>query len=101
MESDTIELCADYQYERDRVGDAAGAGMAFVNLFHASSGEPMKHHGAGDSRAKASAVVSGPEAATGSVTGEVIAPHRPAGNVTEAGRDWECRPRRAWKSAIP
>lgn len=36
-------LYADYQWERDRVPEAAGCDMVFVNLFAAPLGEPMKY----------------------------------------------------------
>jgi integrase/recombinase XerD len=34
---------ADYQWERDRVPEAAGCDMVFVNLFAAPKGAPMKY----------------------------------------------------------
>ena len=39
-------LYADYQWERDRVPEAAGCDMVFVNLFAAPAGEPMKYSNA-------------------------------------------------------
>ena len=36
-------LYADYQWERDRVPEAADCDMAFVNLFAAPAGGPMKY----------------------------------------------------------
>lgn len=36
-------LYADYQWERDRVPDAADCDMVFVNLFAAPMGQPMKY----------------------------------------------------------
>lgn len=36
-------LYADYQWERDRVPEAANCDMVFVNLFASPAGEPMKY----------------------------------------------------------
>lgn len=40
---DVAALYADYQYERDRVPDAASSDMVFVNLFRGPVGQPMKY----------------------------------------------------------
>ena len=43
VEAETVELYADYQYERDAVSEAAGCDMVFVNLLRAPLGEAMKY----------------------------------------------------------
>lgn len=40
---DIGDLYAGYQWERDRVPEAAGCDMVFVNLFAAPAGAPMKY----------------------------------------------------------
>jgi len=40
---DIGSLYAGYRWERDRVPEAAGCDMVFVNLFAAPAGEPMKY----------------------------------------------------------
>ncbi|MFE9381123.1 tyrosine-type recombinase/integrase [Streptomyces sp. NPDC006855] len=48
VETDVVGLYSEYQHERDKVAEAAGADMVFVNLFRQPLGEPMKYHGAKD-----------------------------------------------------
>ncbi|TGA95295.1 integrase [Streptomyces sp. MZ04] len=40
---DLVGLYADYQFERDKVAEAADCDMVFVNLFHAPLGRPMRY----------------------------------------------------------
>ncbi len=46
--ADLVELYADYCHVRDRVAEAAGCGMVFVNLFRAPLGRPLGYHNAKD-----------------------------------------------------
>lgn len=41
--ADLVALYTDYQYERDRVAQAASSPMVFVNLFRAPLGRPMSY----------------------------------------------------------
>lgn len=43
-----VALYADYVHERDRVAEAAGCDMVFVNLFRAPLGRPLGYHNAKD-----------------------------------------------------
>ncbi|WP_331750802.1 tyrosine-type recombinase/integrase [Streptomyces globisporus] len=48
VEADTVGFYSEYQYERDRVPEAAESDMVFVNLFRQPLGQPVKYHGAKD-----------------------------------------------------
>lgn len=43
-----VGLYADYAHERDRVGEAAGCDMVFVNLYRQPLGRPLGYHNAKD-----------------------------------------------------
>ena len=45
---DVVELYADYVHERDRVPEAAGTDMVFVNLFREPLGRPVGYPNAKD-----------------------------------------------------
>lgn len=46
--AELVALYTDYQYERDRVAEAAGSDMVFVNLFRPPLGGAMTYSGAKD-----------------------------------------------------
>ncbi|WP_197686176.1 tyrosine-type recombinase/integrase [Actinoplanes derwentensis] len=48
VSTELVELYADYCHERDRIPEAAGCDMVFVNMFRAPLGSPVGYHNAKD-----------------------------------------------------